>query len=177
MISNVHPQKESMHKSSRQMIHLAGISICEQRGECLVRPCHPWQGRRLGRRPQQQLTRRLRLRSLDAPFAKPSVRSQRLQRQKRNRCALTSGSQTPGPLGAMRVFASCSIGIGGQNQNQKPKTKTKPDSVSVEGGCNRGSHFGGASVRRLEPLIDNPTHCDISWTFRFITRLGRMECP
>ena len=41
------------------MIHLAGISI-SRKIECFVRPCRPWQGRRLGRRPQQQLTAGLR---------------------------------------------------------------------------------------------------------------------
>jgi hypothetical protein len=34
------------------------------------------------------------------------------------------------------------------------KPKTNPDYASLESECNRGPHCGGASVRRLENLID-----------------------
>jgi len=57
-----------------------------------------WQGRRLGRRPQQQLTCGLRLRSLYAPFAKPSVRSQRLPEEEAQPLRPRSGFANRQPL-------------------------------------------------------------------------------
>jgi len=151
---------------------LAGISIFEKK-ECFVRPCRPWQGRR-----QEWEPRRIKSQKPEKPEAAPlgfwaetPKPARRLTRRLRRSVAMRSLRQTlrsvtavarseaqpPRPHygfangGAVRCNAGfCKL----FDWNRRAKPKTKPDSVSSEGESNRGSHCGGASLRRRKNLVD-----------------------
>ncbi len=97
----------------------------------LFRPCRPWQGRRLGRRPQQQLTAGLRIappvgRRLGLRPTCSSVTAV-AENQRRNRLCPSRRLENPGAVRRNgRFWGDCASTIGRQKQTISQNSAIHP---------------------------------------------------